>query len=431
MRIFTAVLVATCLAIAATPDRAAAQGPYYPGTAQGWVGDPGPVYYPDRSSQSPRVWGSAVYLLAFRKSRQTPGLGANNPAGTPLANVGILSDPSTDVVFGGGLDNNPRSGMRGEVGLWLDGDAGCGVGASFLGLEQDSVGFSQTSDGSEIISRPIYNTLLDREASQLVSFPGLVRGTVGVQTSNDVYGGEIFLRKRIGFLSGFPFMFGLSGLHSLFSLPGTQTVNVLSYNQSGAGMSRCDFLMGYQFSRIEDSARITNNLVSLDPAFLGQIGTTLDAFDAFDTRNDFHGMTLGLKSVSYLGPWSLTMLGKVGLGNMRQEVTIDGQTIVTVPAGPTITRRSGLLTQTSNIGTYRQDRLGVIPEARIMLNYNFNRRLSAGVGYTFIYWNSVALAGAQMNTNVDVTQALPDPTFTFRESDSFVHAVTFRVQLNN
>jgi hypothetical protein len=91
----------------------------------------------------------------------------------------------------------------------------------------------------------------------------------------------------------------------------------------------------------------------------------------------------------------------------------------------------GLLSQASNIGYYDRDRFAVIPEARIALNYDLTPRLSVGVGYDFVYWNRVALAGDQVDTRVDVTQTLPNPSFAFREGDFFVHAVTFLVQLNH
>lgn len=396
MKISTAMLVVTCLGIAACPDRGAAQGPYYPGFEQ-WLFSDAP----------PHAWGSAEYLLGFRKSRQVPALVTANPAGTPLPDVGVLDAPSTTILFGGGgLDYNPSSGVRGEAGIWLDGRAITGIGVSFTGLQQETVRFSAESDGSpgsDILSRPIFNTLLDQLGSQLVAYPGLVAGRVNVQAANDVYGAEIFLRREIDLLP--PLDFWLVG--------------------------RCDFIIGYQLSRMNDSLAVTNNLVSLNPAFLGQIGTTLDAFDSFHARNEFHGVTLGLKYVADFGPLSLTMLGKVGLGNMHQSVTIDGHTVITVPLFPSADFPSGLLAQPSNIGSYEQDRFGVIPEARIALTYNFCPRLSVGVGYNFIYWNSVAYAGDQINTRVDVTQALPDPAFDFRERDSFVHAVTFFVQLNN
>lgn len=437
MRAFTAMLAGICLALAVSPDDMQAQGPYYAPAPQDWA-QGGAEYGPDGCYDPPMVWGSAEYLLAFRKSRQVPPLVTGNPPGTALAEAGVLGAPSTTVLFGGGgLDDSPSSGVRGEIGVWLDRDCDLGVGGSFTGFEEDSVSFSRTSDGavgSEILGRPIYDTLFNQQAAQLVAYTNLVRGTVNVSSENQIYNAEVFVRKQVGFWElQRPFVLGLIGVRSLLVLPGTQAVSIVEQVGPGGvigGATRCDFIMGYQFSRIEDSLRVSNNLVSLDPAFLGQVGTTLDAFDAFDARNDFHGGTLGLKLISTYGPWSLTMLGKVGLGSMHQAVTIDGRTVITVPGGPSVTTQNGLLAQPSNMGVYGRNHFAVVPEARILLNYHFSRRLSAGVGYNFIYWNNVALAGEQVDTQVDVTQTFPNPTFAFRETDMFVHAVTFQAQLN-
>jgi hypothetical protein len=383
------------------------------------------------------MWGSAEFLLGFRKGRQVPPLVTTSPVGTTQLDAGVLGLPSTTILFGGeGLEENPRSGGRAEIGLWLDPNARTGVGGSFTGLEKESVGFSATSDGSTILARPFFNTLFSQQASQLVAFPGIVRGSVAVQSENEVYTAEAFLRQQMGFWPGQPPVLllvdsFLMGARSLLHLPGAQ-LSIAGYQAApGPSWTRLDFIAGYKFSRVDDSLSITNNLVSLDPSFLGQIGTTLDAFDSFDVRNDFHGGTLGLRTVSHYGRWSLAMLGKVALGNMRQVATIDGETVITVPGGPSAVTLGGLLSQASNIGYYDRDRFAVIPEARIMLNYDLTPRLSVGVGYDFIYWNRVALAGDQVNTRVDVTQTLPDPSFTFRETDFFVHAVTFQVQLNH
>jgi hypothetical protein len=441
MRTFAAMLVLGCLALAARPDRAAAQpapcAPVYgqAGCDSGCGGCA--TGYCDGYCGDPRMWGSAEFLLGFRKSRQVPALVTTSPLGTSQIDAGVLGLPSTTTLFGGdGLQDSPQPGGRGEIGVWLDPRARTGVGGSFTGLANESVGFSASSDGSTILARPFFNTLLAQPASQLVAFPGLVRGSVRVQSENEVYAAEAFLRQQIGLWPGQPPVLLLADslalrVGSLFHLPGTQ-VSMAEYQAlSGASWTRLDFIAGYQFSRVDDSLSITNNLVSLDPSFLGQIGTTLDAFDRFDIRNDFHGGTLGLRTVSHYGRWSLAMLGKVALGNMHQVATIDGETVITVPGGPSATTLGGLLSQASNIGYYDRDRFAVIPEARIMLNYDLTPRLSVGVGYDFIYWNRVALAGDQVDTRVDVTQTLPDPSFSFREGDFFVHAVTFLVQLNH
>ncbi len=447
MRTSAAIVVLTCLALTASPDRGAAQqGPSgaviaeEPVIAEEWDspdfeecpnGCCGPC------CSGPRLWGSAEYLLGFRKSRYLPPLVTTSPPGTPAGDAGVLGLASTTVLFGGdGVEDNPQSGVRGEIGVWLDQAARIGVGGSYTGLEDDLVRFSASSDGSTILARPFFNTLLDQQASQWVAFPGLVSGLVNVQSENEVYATEVFLRQQIGLWPGQPPVLFLADslamrVRSLFGFPGTQVVSVHEYHTpAGAPVTRLDLITGYQFSYVDDSLSITNSLVSLDPAFLGQIGTTLDAFDRFDARNEFHGGTLGLKSVSHFGRWSLTMLGKVALGNMHQIVAIDGHTVVAVPAGPSAESAGGLLAQPSNMGRYDRDRFAVIPEARIMLNYNLTPRVNLGVGYDFIYWNRVVFAGDQVDTRVDVTQTLADPAFTFREGDFFVHAVTFRAQLN-
>jgi hypothetical protein len=435
------MLVLGCLALAASPDQGIAQPPPSEPVFQEGGGSPGFGYcsngYCDSCCGGPRIWGSAEFLLGFQRSRQVPALVSTSAPGTARIDAGVLGLSSTTVLFGGsGLEDNPQPGVRGEIGIWLDQAARIGVGGSFTGLPEDSVTFSAGSDGSMILARPFFNTLLDQQASQLVAFPGLVRGLVNVQSENHVYAAEGFLRQQIGLWPGQPPVLLLADalalrLRSFFGLPGTR---VVSMEEGGtpeaAPWTRLDFITGYQFSRIDDSLSITNNLVSLDPAFLGQIGTTLDAFDRFDTRNDFHGATLGLKSVSTYGNWSLTMLGKVALGNMHQRVAIDGRTLITVPSGPSAETAGGLLSQLSNMGSFDRNRFAVIPEARITLNCYLTPRLNLGVGYDFIYWNRVALAGDQVDTRVDVTQTLPTPAFTFREGDFFVHAVTFLAQLN-
>lgn len=442
MRTSAAILVLTSLALAASPDRAAAQqGPGQAVCAEGWA-SPGGGQCPDGcgnySYAGPRLWGSAEFLLGFRRSREVPPVVTTSPPGTPQLDAGVLGLTSTTVLFGGnGLEDNPQPGVRGEIGVWLDPSSRIGVGGSFTGLQEDSVAFAASSDGSTILARPFFSTLLDQEASQLVAYPGFVSGSVNVQSENEVVAAEGFLRQQIGLWPGHPPLLLVADsllmkLLSPFALPAAQAVSVHAYpTAAGAPMTRLDFLAGYQFSRIDDSFSIANNLVSLDPAYLGQIGTTLDAFDRFDARNEFHGGTLGLRCVSHYGRWSLTTSGKIALGNMHQIVTIDGRTVITVPGGPSSATAGGLLAQRSNIGRFDRDRFAVMPEARIMLNYELTPRVNLGVGYDFIYWNRVAFAADQADTQVDVTQTLADPTFSFRDGDFFVHAVTFYVQLNH
>lgn len=431
-----------------------------------------PVIYPDNSSlptyddtytypepdppasgpseQNPRIWGSVESLFTFRKSRHVPTpLVTTSPSGPPPTvqpDAGVLGLPTTSVLFGDkGLRDNPQHGLRGEIGVWIDPGARLGVGASFTNLEQDSATFSTSSDGnigSRILAWPFFNTLTDQQASQLIAYPEIVSGAVQVQSGIDISGFEGFVRYQLGPYPITPNLFYLANgvmnkVHWIAHLPGIKRIPGLpavagaTYNLfSSPPMTKLDMIAGYQHNHVEDQLSITNNLVSLDNSFLGQIGTTLDAFDRFETDNEFHGGTLGLKSVSQHGRWSLTMLGKVALGQMHQNVTINGQTVTTVPNGPTSVIDSGLLAQQSNIGSFDRDRFAVIPEAQIMLSYNFLRSLKFGIGYDFMYWNDLALAGQQIDRNVDLTQTNPDPSFNFINSDFFVHAAKLQLQLN-
>ena len=485
MRRLATALAITCLALLAHPDRGAAQqgaytpshspfreiqssvsvlcdaqGSYVPASCapskypsmmgEGFLaGDCGPRLSgcSDSLCGEARFWSSFDLLFGYQKSRQLPPLVTTSPAGpppTPQTEAGVLGLPTTTMLFGGDrVENNPQLGVRGELGVWLRKSGGRqGIGVSFLYLPEDEVAFSGSSNGSMILARPFFNTLTNQQASQLVAYPGFVSGSVDVRSGTDIYAGEVFLRHQIGACPMTPRIFlmtselGMCARH-IFNLPGMQRVPGLQRIGSAAcnvlsssPQTRLDLITGYQFNRLNDRLSVTNNLVSPDSDFLGQIGTTLDAFDRFDTSNEFHGGTLGLKSVSRYGCWTLAMLGKVGLGSMDQQVTIDGQTTITHPEEPSSTRAGGLLAQPSNIGSFDRRCFTVVPEVQISLSYDLTCRLKMGAGYQFTYWDSVTLAGDQVFMQVDITQTFANPSFTLRESDFFVQAASLFLQWN-
>ena len=100
------------------------------------------------------------------------------------------------------------------------------------------------------------------------------------------------------------------------------------------------------------------------------------------------------------------VLAKVGLGNMNEVVTIAGQSALTDAGGFTSHYTSGILALPTNIGTYKQDKFAVIPEAEIKLNFKLTRNLEATVGYDFIYWSTLALAGEQIDTSWAICRRL-------------------------
>src|SRR5205085_3026875 len=126
-------------------------------------------------------------------------------------------------------------------------------------------------------------------------------------------------------------------------------------------------------------------------------GTLFVVQDRFESKNEFNGGQIGLAGEYRSGAWSVDARGLVALGNTHSEVTIAGATQITVPGGVPTTRPGGLLALPTNIGHYSSDRFAVVPEASVVLGYQFTDGLRAFVGYTFLYWSDVRRAGDQID----------------------------------
>ena len=160
------------------------------------------------------------------------------------------------------------------------------------------------------------------------------------------------------------------------------------------------------------------------------LNTTIDVYDVFDAKNEFHGGALGVFAAMDRGPLTFEMLAKLGFGNMRQTVTIDGSTVVSPPGGPVVTNVGGLLAQQTNIGQYQQDRFILVPEAGITLSYQCTQALELSVGYAMMYWSEAVMAGDQVDTSVNLTQlggplvGEARPAFAFRENGFWIQGLT-------
>jgi hypothetical protein len=125
----------------------------------------------------------------------------------------------------------------------------------------------------------------------------------------------------------------------------------------------------------------------------------------------------------------------MGIGITRQTATLAGQTTVNDPSldPATQTYQGGLLTQTSNIGSYSQDQFAVVPEFRFNLGYQATDHWRATVGYTFIYWSNVVRPGDHISRDLN-TDFLPPaadpftgsqrPAFAWNTTDYWVQGVS-------
>jgi hypothetical protein len=290
---------------------------------------------------------------------------------SPPTSGGILGQPGTVVLFGGHTDNEERSGGRFQAGYWLDCQQTYGIEGSYFFLGSRSVNFAAGSAGagSAVIARPFFNVLAGAEDAELVSVPGVLTGTVGVNLSSRLQGAE------------------LNGVCNLC-----------------CGCSgRVDLLAGFRFLELREGLGITEDL-TVDPSVPLTGGTFFRVHDQFDTRNRFYGGQVGARAEFRRGKLFANVLAKVALGNTDQVADVAGSTVIAPPGAVPTVGTGGLLAQPTNSGHFTRDQFAVVPEVGINVGYQVTEHLRAFVGYSFLYWSSVVRPGDQIDRAVNPTQ---------------------------
>lgn len=335
------------------------------------------------------TWTSADFLLGWGKGRGVPALVTTSPNGTAQAIAGELGQPTTSILFGNGkIGDGAQGGVRLDFGVWLDDVESIGLGATVWGFAGDTVNYANSSTGNPIIARPFFNVDFASQDAFLVAFPGVSTGSINVRATNDILGTDAYLRANAWFGQGY-------------------TVDVFG---------------GYEFMRLDDDLRISSSSTVIGGGGL-PVGSTIDIFDSFDAHNEFHGGVFGIVGDFHRGCWTLSLLAKVGIGNMNQRVSITGRTVTDTGGGPAVTNE-GLLTRSSNIGQYSRSELAVIPEIGVTLGYAVTDYFDVTVGYRFTWWSDVVLSGDAVNLNVSPSQVTAQPTFTFRSAEYYLHSLS-------
>ncbi len=290
-------------------------------------------------------------------------------SGGPLAVSGTTGFPTTPLAGG---PNNPIGndllvGMRLNLGAWTDCNQNFGVGARGWGILSD--GATKTYSNGAFTGIPFFNTSLGRPDNLLVNQNpggglGSNAGTIQIKSDTDLIAGEIYGRSLL----------------------------------VRDGNSRVDFLSGYTFLRLDSELGIQSNFTDGITNTI-QNGTVFTTQDTFGTKNQFHGGHIGLLNEVSKGRFTFSALGKVALGNMRQSTTISGRT--TEVGAQTVVTNQGLFAQSSNIRTLTRDQFTFLPEAGAKMKYQLGRA-QLGIGYTLLVLPSVAMAGGQVDRNVDI-----------------------------
>ncbi|MBN9519806.1 BBP7 family outer membrane beta-barrel protein [bacterium] len=294
-----------------------------------------------------RAWASAEWLFWVTSGHPLP----------PLIVAGSSNAPGA-ILFGGRRGNNDfRNGLRVTAGAWLDDTQAWGVEGDFFFLGQSRDQFATAGNGSQVITRPFFNTATGAPDAEFVSFPGTAAGRAAVDATSNFIGGGVNL---------------LCNLH-----------------RSSCG--RADAFVGYRYQNLRDDLGIQEDVATL-PGAAAAPGSRFQVADRFRTGNDFHGGRVGVSGERAFGPWFVGGRAAAALGVSHQVVTIDGSTIITPPGGTPATFPGGLLALPTNTGRFERDRFAVVPEVQFRVGCQVSEGLRVSAGYDFMYWSSVARA---------------------------------------
>jgi hypothetical protein len=322
---------------------------------------------------SNRWWFRADYSLWWTRGNRLPPMVTTSPPNTAPNDAGVLGLPGTDILFGDHrVDTDVRHGGRINFGRWRDDDQFMGIEFSFMGMGGADTRYTATSQGNPILARPFYDIEVDAMASLLTAYPSVLDGTIDINTDSEMYSAGVLLRR----------------------------------NWIAEAGCRVDFLCGYRYFRFGEGLSVVENLVSTDLTnTLIQYGTQIDVYDSFDTKTNFHGGEIGLSAEVFHGSFSLCALAKLGIGGVRQVVTVDGSTIVTTPGDPpTPPAPGGMLALPTNMGKRARNDFALLPELGVTLNCQLTECLTLTFGYSFLYLTEVVRTGDQIDFTLNPTQ---------------------------
>ncbi len=304
---------------------------------------------------------------------------------------------------------NERSGIRIRFGVWLSNFPGWAVSGEYVGLGQQTDSYFQQSTGSPILARPFFNTLTGAEDAELIAFPSIVTGSIATNVSSQLDGAAVRFRRQLCCSTG-------CGYSEICCQPVPTS-------------SRLDGAFGYRFWELNESLSIREQLQQTEANATG----AFDITDNFDTRNQFNGFELGCIWQGRRGWWSMDALMRLGIGNVKQTVTISGSSTIT-DGGVATNYDTGFLAQRTNIGTFDRNVFTMVPELGVNLGYQLTKRWRATMGYSLIYMGNVVRPGDQVDLDLNPNLFAPEqvpftgalrPQFDFVDTDYWVQGLSF------
>lgn len=382
----------------------------------------GSVMADDQPAGSMRTWIDADWLLWWISPSPAPQpLLTTGPLTNPILNgSGIVGQPSTQLLAGqSAFNTGPYNGWRINAG-WINCSDTFGVEGSYFQLAQHAVNldFGSNAQGNPLLARPIIDTRTGTESAVFVSAPNAFAGSINFGTTTSLFGADGNLL--------FPIVRGCC------DDPFIPFVNLLA---------------GFRYLNLADDLAMAqqSTVLPLGASYFGRFRVpptaVLNLLDNFETHNQFYGGQVGANVG--LTWWRFTVIGtgKLAIGSMAEQATINGSTNVTGPRGLNQTLPGGVLALPSNSGTYWRDEFAFIPEGTLTLNFEITAQLRLTIGYTALYVSNVARPGQIIDRNIDRAGLptslafnpnatnLPHPGFTFSGTDFFANGINVGLAL--
>lgn len=353
------------------------------------------------------LWIRADFMQLWIDGQTAPSLVTTGRAGTARDVAGQIGQLGTQTLYGGLIDDESRAAGRFEIGRYL-GDTGLSVSGSILFAEDVSNRFYADGTQYSILARPFVDVTPgganNGEAADVIQFENEMRGNVSVDSLTEFGGADALIRALL--------------------------IN--------HGDRQMESFVGYRYLQLDDQLTIHDERRALLDGGGFQAGTLLEQTDRFAVDNRFHGATMGIRSSTSNGIWSLNTQVQLGLGVTRSNVTASGFSLRSEPqaGGGVVTSQSdtGLLVRSTNSGSRDYNELAVAPEIHLSLTRHLWNNWDLSIGYQFLYLSRVLRAAEQIDpllNQSDLTiggftgSRRPDPTAVY--NDLLAHGITFGV----
>jgi hypothetical protein len=356
---------------------------------------------------SPRFWLKAEALYWWTKAAPVP---------VPLVTLGdpgdavpgALGQPGTSILLGNqGVSLPGRGGGRFTLGFTLDPEQVAAFEATyfFIGTSSKSQSvFSDGSPGSALLGIPFFDPVAAGESATFLSNPGAFAGNALLTVNSFFQGAD---------------------------------ANLLVNLQNSAGW-RVDGLGGFRYLNLQENLLFQTN----SPAVTGP-ADVFQTFDHFQTTNNFYGGQLGARASYDNSRLFVSATGKLALGAMQEYASVNGAIFTNDfnGFGPVQSFPGGYFAQPTNMGSQSRTAFAIVPEANLNVGIRMSPWATFVVGYTFLYVNSVARPGDQIDRVINPSQA-PSingspaslvgparPALSVHDTDFWVQGLNFSLEL--